>query len=495
MNLFIESLPAKSILTVSARLVLILFAACLSGLLFFSLTRSLVLSRAEARGVQAPDIRGNSVGADGDGEFTPAGTEDASGLLPGSSRGGISSPGSSLSADVPGSEILAQLAPWDGVDRVTILIMGLDFRDWAEGEKASRSDTMILLTIDPVTKEAGMLSIPRDLWVAIPGFSHAKINTAHYLGDAYKMPGGGSGLAVKTVEQFLGVPINYFAVIDFESFIRFIDEIGGVKIDVPEQITVDLLGSGSETKKTLQPGVQVLPGEWTLAYARARHTDGGDFDRARRQQQVIMGIRNRVLSLDMLPTLISKAPKLYQELRSGINTNLDLRDAIRLALLATQVTEDKIQRSVIDQKFVVFGRSPDNLSILIPIPDKVHAIREEVFATGASLEPLTPGSPIDKVRAEGASLAIFNGSRDPALAVQTGDHLREQGANVLEMGAADNPFSTTTIVDHTGNPFLLMYLVDLFKIQPGRISIEYQPEAPVDLELYLGYDAESVELP
>jgi polyisoprenyl-teichoic acid--peptidoglycan teichoic acid transferase len=390
---------------------------------------------------------------------------------------------------------LAELAAWDGVDRVTILLMGLDYRDWSAGEKASRSDTMILLTIDPVTKKGGMLSIPRDLWVAIPGFYHAKINTAHYLGDAYNLPGGGPGLAVRTVEQFLGVPINYYAVIDFDAFIRFIDEIGGVKVDVPEKITVDLLGSGSATKKTLEPGVQVLPGEWALAYARARYTEGGDFDRARRQQQVIMGIRNRILSLDMLPTLIGKAPALYTELKSGIDTNLELKDAIRLALLAIQVSEREIQRSVIDQKYVVFGRSRDDLSILIPIPDKVHNIREEVFSSGASLEPLTPGSPATRMQAEGASLGIYNGSRDPDLPTEVGDHLRDKGAKILEVGSADKEFSATTVIDHSGNPFLLRYLVDMFGIRPARITIDYQPDALVEVELYLGYDAEGIELP
>ena len=181
------------------------------------------------------------------------------------------------------------LTSWDGVGRVTILLLGLDYRDWEAGSEYSRSDTMILLTLDPLSHTAGILSIPRDMWVAIPGFQHGKINTAYYLGDAYKLPGGGPGLAVDTVEQFLGVPINFYAQIDFQAFVRFIDELGGVKIDIPEPITVDLLGSGAKTKKTLQPGVQVLPGEWALAYARARNTGGGDFDRAKRQQQVILG--------------------------------------------------------------------------------------------------------------------------------------------------------------------------------------------------------------
>ena len=198
---------------------------------------------------------------------------------------------------------------------------------------------MILVTLDPLNKTAGMLSIPRDLWVEIPGFKHGKINTAYYLGDAYKLPGGGPGLAVKTVEQFLGVPINYYAQVDFGAFVRFVDELGGVKINVPEPITVDLLGSGSATKKNLKPGVQVLPGEWALAYARNRYTKGGDFDRSRRQQQVILGIRNRILDFNMLPTLISKAPQLYQELASGVHTNLSLEQVNRLAVISCAGTD------------------------------------------------------------------------------------------------------------------------------------------------------------
>ena len=96
---------------------------------------------------------------------------------------------------------------WDGASRVTVLVVGLDYRDWEAGEGAPRSDTMILLTIDPLTKTAGMLTIPRDLWVNIPGYDYHKINKAHFIGEAFQLPGGGAGLAVKTVEEFLGVNV------------------------------------------------------------------------------------------------------------------------------------------------------------------------------------------------------------------------------------------------------------------------------------------------
>ena len=98
---------------------------------------------------------------------------------------------------------------WDGKARVTLLVMGVDYRDWLLGEGAPRSDTMMLITIDPITQQAGMLSIPRDLWVEIPGWGHNRINTAYMFGEGSNLPGGGPALAVKTVERLVGVPIQF----------------------------------------------------------------------------------------------------------------------------------------------------------------------------------------------------------------------------------------------------------------------------------------------
>lgn len=384
--------------------------------------------------------------------------------------------------------LLTSVTPWDGAGRVTVLLLGVDYRDWVADEGAARSDTMILLTLDPLTKTAGILSIPRDLWVPIPGFKHGKINTAYYLGDAYQLPGGGPALAIQTVEQFIGVPVNYFAQIDFAAFVRFIDELGGVTIDVPQEIKVDLLGTGFKTKKTLQPGRQLLPGEWALAYARARYTEGGDFDRAARQQQVIMAIRERILRWDMLPTLVSKAPALYNELASSIRTNLSLQEVIQLAFLAQSVPDEGIQRGIIDEHSVLFANSPDELSILIPLPDKINLVRDQVFASAGGLGPQTPGSPQEQMQAEQARIAVYDGSAAAGILERTLQYLQSLGANITTSSPAAQPYAATTIIDHTGNPHTLKYLVDLMKIRPGRIYIQYDPNASIDVEVFLGSD-------
>lgn len=375
---------------------------------------------------------------------------------------------------------------WDGAERVTILIMGLDYRD-VEAGGPSRSDTMILLSVDPVAKTAGMLSVPRDLWAVIPGFTPNKINTAYYFGDLYKIPGGGPELAMRTVEQTIGVPIDYYAIIDFNAFVRFIDLIGGVKVDVQAAITVDPIGADTQPKN-LKPGVQVLPGAVALAYARERHTTGGDFGRSARQQQVILGIRNRVLEFNLLPGLIANAPQLYAELSSGIKTNLSLDDAIRLAVLATQIDSGDIRQGVINEDHVVFGRSPDDLSILIPMPDKIRELRDYVFTGNTNLGPLTPGSAEEKMAAEAPRISIQNGTSDANLASSTQNFLAGLGAEILEVITAQAALSQTVLVDHTGNPYTLAFLAQLMGVENTRIVHQFDPNSTVDVEVRLGND-------
>ena len=449
--------------------VLVFFSACLISAGAFYVTRQITIQWSGSTGLLGPQIVKSS--------GTPVMNALGTPLPPLPGEGGE---GSSIAA--------TKLTPWDGAGRVTVLLLGLDYRDWEANQEASRSDTMIMLTLYPQSKTAGIMSIPRDLWVNIPGFEHARINTAYYLGDAYQLPGGGPALAVKTVEQFIGVPINYYAQIDFAAFVRFIDEIGGVQIDVPAPITIDLLGTGAKTKKKLKPGVQVLPGEWALAYARNRYTENGDFDRAARQQQVILGIRDQVLQVKILPKLISKAPALYEQLASGIRTNLTLDDVIRLALLAQSVPEESIKRGIINKDNVFFGETPDGQSILIPIPDDIQNLRDEIFATGGAIGPQLPGTPQEQMKAEAARLAVYDGSSDPNLGGRAVEYLRSLGANVTQTGAADRAYAGSTIVDHTGNPYVVKYLVELLHIAPGNIYVEFDPNSAVDVELYLGSD-------
>jgi LCP family protein required for cell wall assembly len=275
--------------------------------------------------------------------------------------------------------------PWNGASRVTVLVMGLDYRDWETGTGAPRSDSMMLVSIDPITRQAGMLSIPRDLWVEIPGFDHNRINTAYMLGEAYKLPGGGPALACETVEGVVGVPIDYYAVVDFQSFERVIDEIGGIDVLVEEPIKISPIGRMSIR---LEAKPYHFDGAEALAYARVRKAAGDDFGRARRQQQVILAVLDRVVGFDVLPSLISNAPSLYQELASGLRTDLSLDQIVSLAWLAIQIPKQSIHSGVIGPPNMVrYFTRPDGAQVLGPVPDQIRLLRDEVFTVTSGYGP------------------------------------------------------------------------------------------------------------
>ena len=381
--------------------------------------------------------------------------------------------------------------PWDGASRVNILFLGLDERDWVAGLGAPRSDTMILFTIDPLTKTAGMISIPRDLWVNIPGFGYSRINTAYSSGEGSKLPGGGPGLAMKTVENLLGVPIQYYAQVDFKAFEEAIDAMGGLYICIPETLRVSVIGR--ENKFPVKKGCQTLPGYLVLGYARDRKTKGGDIDRAKRQQLVIMALRDQVFSPANFPHMVSIAPDVYREASVGLNTNLSFDDALKLGRLMTQIPVENIKQGVIDYTMGSLDNvilAGENASILKPFPDKIRELRDEIFVTGGPLSPLAPQDNLTALmQADGARVRLLNGSYTPNLEVTTGNYLLAQGVPVTEVGAADGAYNNTVIYLYSPKLYMLKYLEAAFGITSSvQLRIQPDPTQSVDVEVRLGND-------
>ncbi len=408
--------------------------------------------------------------------------------LPGIEPGVIELPQIDLDTDPLQDPSGPAPTPWDGTNRVNVLVMGLDYRDW-EDEGPSRTDTLLLLTMDPSTQTAGVLSIPRDLWVNIPGFDYGKINTAYFLGEAYDTPGGGPALTIDTVENLLDIEINYYAQIDFAAFEGFINEIGGVDVEVPYDMSVDPLGPGNTVYLT--QGLNTLDGPTALAYARNRDTIGGDFDRAGRQQQIILGIRDRVLDLNMLPTLVTKAPQLYQALATGVHSNLTLGGIVDLALEAAKIPEEKITQRTIGPDQVTFTYSPEGMDILLPDLEAVLLLRDDIFYNTSPISPAATnisGDLIELVQAESATLSVLNATTTPGLASATTDYLRNQGLNVTLTGNAEETAEFTTLIYYTGKPYTVQFLVELLAIDPSNIYSRYDPYSQVDISLVIGAD-------
>ena len=375
--------------------------------------------------------------------------------------------------------------PWDGTSRVNVLLLGLDLRDEEEFDEAPRSDTMILLSMDPLNNTAAAIAIPRDLWVPIPGFSNQKINVAYRFGELYDIPGGGPALAAKTVESLLGVPIDFYAQIDFQAFVDFINHIEGLKFTFDKPTTLDRRGKWNTV--TLDPGTYTLDGEYVLAYARDRHSEGDDFDRSSRQMEVILKIRDRILEFNMLPTLVKNSPAIYNDLSTGIRTNMNLNQVIQLAWKAREIPRENIQMVVIGPEHVTLEKSPDGLDILRPIPDKIRLLRDQVLSSDGVLGPVGNKDLESLVSEEAARITLLNGSYQGDLAERTAQWFQDQGLNVLGTGFA-NPTAVSSVTLQGPTPYALKWIVDTFGMNGGQIKHDFVPSSETDIILILGDD-------
>jgi LCP family protein required for cell wall assembly len=390
-----------------------------------------------------------------------------------------------------------QYPTWDGGSRINILFVGLRGGDPIQGDCPFCTDTLILLTVDPTTKTAGMLSIPRDMWVNIPGFGYSRINTAWTLGRGSKLPGGGPALTMKTVSHFIGVPVDYYVQVDFDTFVDIINLLGGVDVYNEETIVLDPMAHGKDFPKVKITccGMRHLDGRTALAYSRCRHIEqgcqDGDIGRARRQQKVIFGIRDKVLSPKNFPTLLAQAPQLYNIFSEGIHTNLSLQDAVKLAVLAKDISRENIRNAVIDNSMLAYDNvilGGQRASIMKPIPDKIRVLRDEVFNSGGPISPLAHGDPASLMQADDARVRVLNGTSTDQLSTQTQTYLLRQGVRVTEVGKT-KAASRTTIILYSPKLYTLKFLLDTFGITNSvQILIKPDLSQTVDIEVRLGND-------
>jgi LCP family protein required for cell wall assembly len=386
---------------------------------------------------------------------------------------------------------------WDGASRINILFVGLRGGDPIEGDCPFCTDTLILLTVDPATKTAGMLSIPRDMWVNIPGFGYSRINTAWTLGRGSKLPGGGPALTMKTVSHFIGVPVDYYVQVDFDTFVDVIDLVGGVDVYNDETIILDPMSHGQDFPKVKITccGMRHLNGTTALAYARCRHVEqgcqDGDVGRAKRQQKVIFGIREKVLSPERFPTLLAQAPRLYNTFSAGIHTNMSLDDAIKLAMLASDIPREDIKNGVIDHSMMAYDNvilGGLNASIMKPLPDKIRILRDEIFTSSGATSPMAEGDLASLMQADDARIRILNGTTTAQLEERTASYLSQQGLRVTELDNTKAQ-SRTTIILYSPKLYALRFVLDLFGITRGpQILIKPDPSQTVDIEIRLGSD-------
>ena len=372
------------------------------------------------------------------------------------------------------------------------MLLGVDTR--ADPDEGARSDTLIVASINPAQGWVSMLSIPRDTMTQVPGRGESKINTAYSYGHANAVAlygegtapeAGGGALAAETVEGFLGIEIDYIAQIDFRGFERVINTLGGITVDVEQPLldaTYPTEDYGVE-RIYIPAGLQVMDGATALRYARSRHASS-DFDRSRRQQQVLSAILDELRRRGMLDQA-SLLPELASDLQASVRTTLPIADlsALRgLAAFAQQLSGERILR---------LSLNPEEVAVVAENGSDIYWDRTAVALQVAKLMA-GPGG-----EAKLARVQVQNGSEVRGLAGRFTDQLRGAGFVVNEPADAPAAYEHTMIIDYSGRPEARAQLAATLGVEPRYIfdgPTSTSPPQPfeTDILVIIGADHEQL---
>ncbi len=245
-------------------------------------------------------------------------------------------------------------------DKTTIMIMGVDERD----DDVGRSDTLMVATLDPKKDQAALMSIPRDTRVKIKGHGWDKINAAYAYGSAKGGPEAGEKLTQRTVEDFLGVNMDHYVIINIQAFQKIIDAIGGIDIDVEKRMYYeDPWDDDGGLLIDLQPGMQHMDGKTAVTYVRYRDEEG-DIGRIKRQQKFMKACMDKVTS----PAIIPKLPAVIKEVMSSVKTDLSFRQMLEFAGTLKESQQNGLKTEMVPGKPLYI----DGVSYWIPDLQKLR---------------------------------------------------------------------------------------------------------------------------
>jgi len=385
-------------------------------------------------------------------------------------------------------------------DRINILLLGMG----GEGHDGPNlTDTIMVASIRPSDGHVAMLSIPRDLLVPLPKRGWQKINAANVFGEKDE-PGRGAELARDVIQDLLGFDIPYYVRVDFNGFKEMIDAVDGVDVYVERSFTDHTYPTSDYGVQTVsfKEGWRRFDGETALVYARSRHGtngEGNDFARAKRQQKVIMALKDKMLSSGTYrnPKTISD---LLAALKSNIKTNLQIGEIVRLARMAQDIDRDKIGQKVLDN-------GPDSpltdgvyggAYVLVPKNNDWGALREaalNVFdeAIVAAPEPPKPetAAPGTSAPAIKATVEIRNGSGASGVARTTAEATAKAGFTVGKIGNADTfEYEKTIVYDLTKgkNPDALSKIKGVVKASQTKSGAPKGEPSTADFVVIIGKD-------
>lgn len=396
-----------------------------------------------------------------------------------------------------GDNVDPSLLKGEGDGRVNILLLG---RGGDGHEGPDLTDTLIIASIDPVHKEAALVSIPRDLWVKPSGSGgYTKIN-AVYADAKYRVLNGkkvanqaqaadnaGQEAIEKTIEDTFGIPIHYHTMVDFEGFRKAIDTVGGVDVNVKTALVDPTVAWENNWKATIAPvGQQHFDGKKALLYARSRHGSArGDFDRAERQREIMVALKDKVLSIGTFGNPL-KISQLIDAFGNHVQTNFNSNEAMRLYNIVKQIPSDKVMS-------VGLADPPNDYVTTSMVNGASVVIPKAGIGNYAALQSYIRNTLKDSyIKDENASIAVYNATNTPGLAAKKAEELKSFGYNITQVSDAPTKGATTTVlVDMRGGQkkYTKHYLESRLKVTAtGKVPEGIDP-GTADFVIVLGSNA------
>jgi LCP family protein required for cell wall assembly len=343
---------------------------------------------------------------------------------------------------------------------------------------------MVIAVLRPNEGQVSLISIPRDLWVSIPGWENQRINTAYQHGISVDYPGGGPGLLKETIQYNLGIRIDHTAMVEFDGFRKIVDTLGGVDVPVSCPYTdwrlidpsLDPENENNWHLYTTGPGLIHMDGDLALWYARSRQKSN-DFDRGRRQQEVLRALFNQALQAGTL----SRLPQLYNDLKDTVDTDLGLVDLLQLSLYAPKLTSADIRSYYIRPPYVNSWITEGGAYVLLPNEEALNQMLTE------ALSPST--RPTER---QAVVIDVMNGTNIEGYANLAATRLNYAGyeTNIIPSDRTDYAYSV--LIDKTAaqDPNLSSPILNVMGMQPGNVIASPDSSSKAHYLVIVGYDYE-----
>ena len=374
----------------------------------------------------------------------------------------------------------AALIDEGGYDIVNILLIGATTNSFSGNP--GLTDSLLIISINRSTETVSVVSLPRDLWVYAPGFGMVKINQTYFFAEV-KEEGTGADLLKETVLYNLGLQIDFYAKVNFDTFGELINSVGGIEVSVDCSIQDWVLKADATDRNdpdswemyTLPVGQHTLRGDLALWYVRSRRTSS-DIDRGRRQQDVLRALYRKIRANGLLENF----PALWQQITQMVETDITLPDALNLLPVAVNTETADVQYYTMRlNEEIINGISDDEGRFILEIqPDALHRLMQQVVLppTTSQTQQVLP------------TVAVINASGVRGLERVAADRLELEGFRTVIVEEQTERRAMNMVIDYTGldksNP--VDRIVETLSVQDSDLVVEPDPSRDYDYRVYVG---------